>query len=202
LCELVRVRSPDEPKDTTVRAVQRALDDLRVEFAAFKRKFKRVWRSAVVEFELVDVDALRGWSGCPKKRDTIFAMLGLEADAATGHYVLVHFHGLFDAMDEPHDEIQEWLNNRFAKRHPLQMDYKRTYQGQSLDELAWKTSSYVYKDRVQYNYAMQTDGFVGMPYFNNFLLNELVTLYHVIGGTEQRGLFLRSYSTTDHSECG
>jgi hypothetical protein len=181
---LVSVERLDE------HSVSKAIREARTQIDGLKKSFKGIWMEGAFELELLDLHALSTFDGNPRKKDTIFSMWEpqsfwnwecLETYHDFGsNRVLVHFHILVDLNGFDESKFHKLLRKRWGK-HRHQIDVAPMKDNQTLHDMAWKVGSYPFKDRVQYNLRMETDGYKDGRYFSDRMLAELVRLHDQIG---------------------
>ncbi len=167
-----------------------------------KRAFPGIWAQGAWELELIDRNLLMKCEvgAGSVKRETLTAMIADKVEKAEQFVVLVHCHMIVDLNGHDPVTFRRWAARKKPwKKHRRQIDVRSIWELETqlsmvpegtaiwdaekaaLDNLAWKLSSYPFKDRVQFNKTFKTGDYEGGGFIPDMQLTRFVQIHDTLG---------------------
>lgn len=140
--------------------------------AGIRRSFPGLWLMGRIELEAIDVERVFKSRACERKMESIRELNGGHKHSYGKDMILVHLHAIMFLNGHDEDVVRDKLKKKWPTSRSIKID--RLHKDKPIKTSLKNMCFYLLKDRIRYNYKMDTDGYETSDLINTESLSFLV----------------------------
>ena len=177
---------------TGLSGVRDAMTRARSDTKEMRRRFPNLWMQGAFEIEAMDVAKLNSIASTTRKANLIRSLIGRRSnpEGAAQVQLIVHCHCVVDLADVDPMQFHDWIHRRWSLPHQTRLSMTYHPDKQEMDSKLYKLASYCFKNRLEYNFSDETNGWEESERIPNGELADMVRIYDRLSGRGFNGWLL------------